>query len=103
MDYVDDPERDYEPLLCRDATSVPDCEAQMDAARAALQAKYPEWGSAAFNAAPEQAHCSSDTVVYGTHLLPKPKRDAEWETWRLAKDCSLFDLYLNAEGPFRGE
>jgi hypothetical protein len=103
MDYVDDPQRDFEERLCKGEASVADCEARMDARRAELRARYPEWGSAAFNASAQQAHCSSDAVVYGKHLLPDPQPDEEWETWRMAKDCSLYDLYLNADGPFRGE
>jgi hypothetical protein len=73
----------------------------MTAARSALQAKYPPWGSEPFRVSTWQAHCSDDSAVYGSHL-PAPAPDEEWATWKLATGCSLFDLYRYPDARFRG-
>lgn len=108
MDYVPDGAAlepgghlPYEPALCRGTPDVAACEFAMTAARSELQAKYPAWGSESFRNSTWEAHCSDDTAVYGSHL-PASAPDDEWETWKLASGCSLFDLYRNPDGPFRG-
>ena len=45
---------------------------------------------------------SDDAAVYGDRLPPPPPPDDEWDTWRLAEGCSLFEMYRHPEGPFRG-
>jgi hypothetical protein len=120
MDYVKD-DGAYEPALCREDKDkdkdedknedknedkeqrVAICEAGMDADKAALQAKYPAWGSPAFRRGIWQGHCSDNASVYGQPLPPTLEPDDEWTTWRMASDCSLFDLYMSSEDPFRGE
>jgi hypothetical protein len=102
MDYVENPDTDYEPLLCRDAQSVEQCTRQMDEARARLRAQYPEWGTPAFDASAAQAHCSSDAVVYGNHLPPPPEPDEEQDNMMLGDAC-VRKLLSQREGPFRGE
>jgi mono/diheme cytochrome c family protein len=101
MDYVDDPEAQYETLLCRDAASVPACEQEMRNATTALHARYPRWGTPAFNALPQQAHCSSDTMVYGP-LLAGPPSDATVDDLALARSC-LLKVFGESEGAFRGQ
>ena len=104
MDYVRDPERDFEPLLCRDAdgdAAVAACEAGMEAARAELRLRYPAWGTPAFDASPGQAHCSSDEVVYGGRLAG-PRPDEDFDTLAAGRRC-LHRLFGESEGAFRGE
>jgi hypothetical protein len=101
MDYVPDAEADYEPMLCRGTADVAECERQMQRASALLRERYPEWGTPAFEASPEQAHCSSDTVVYGDRL-PAPKPDEDRDDMTLGDRC-VERLLRNAEGAFHGE
>ena len=57
---------------------------------------------AAFDASPQQAHCSSDQVAYGNRLPPAPKPDEEQDNMMLGDKC-IRDLLSKREGPFRGE
>jgi hypothetical protein len=102
MDYVPDPDDDYESLLCHKAEDPAGCVRKLRAETDALRAKYPEWGTPAFDASPQQAHCSSDEVVYGSHLPPAPKPDEEQDNMMLGDKC-VRDLLGRREGPFRGE
>jgi len=102
MDYVPDAASDYEPLLCRGAANEEQCWREMRAATDALRVKYPEWGTPAYDASPQQAHCSSDQVVYGNHLPRAPKPDEEQDNMMLGDKC-VRDLLSKREGPFRGE
>jgi hypothetical protein len=108
MDYVPDgaalePDGSlpYESTLCDGEADVAACENAMTAARAALHAKYPQWGSEPFRNSTWEAHCSDDKAVYGSHL-PAAAPDDEWAAWKLASGCGQFDLYRNPDGPFRG-
>ena len=67
MDYVDDPNTQYERMLCdyKSESDIAACERRLRDETAALRVKYPAWGTPAFNASPQQAHCSSDVPVYG--------------------------------------
>jgi hypothetical protein len=106
MDYVDDPDTQYEPLLCggadADKDSVAACERQLREATAALRSRFPAWGTPAFKTSPQQAHCSSDAVVYGTKRLAGPAPDDDVDDLKLARPC-LKKLLGASEGPFRGE
>jgi len=102
MDYVDDPGTQYEPLLCPDAASAAACEKQLRDATAELRARFPAWGTPAFNTSPQQAHCSSDVPVYGTKRLAGPAPDDDVDDLKLARPC-LKTLLGQSEGPFRGE
>lgn len=110
MDYVADPERDYESRLCvapgtdPDPDSVAKCEAQMTEARAALLREYPVWGTEAYRAwqEREQPHCSTDAVVYGDRLPPPPAPDESVDTMAMGDGC-LDRLLSGSEGPFRGD
>ncbi len=102
MDYVADPSVDYEPALCPDAASRAACEQGMNDARAARMQQYPEWGTPAYAAQPQWAHCSSDAVVYGDRLPPPPAPDEGLDTMALGDGC-LKKLLSRPEGPFRGE
>jgi len=102
MDYVDDPDTQYESRLCRDEDDKPACEQQMRDATIALRSRFPAWGTPAFDASPQQAHCSSDVVVYGRQRLAGPKPDEDVDTLKLARPC-LHKLLGQSEGPFRGE
>jgi len=115
MDYVDDPRTQYEPLLCKprkeedksndqnkDAADVAACEQRLRAETAALRARFPAWGTPAFDASPQQAHCSSDVPVYGAKRLAGPAPDDDLDDLKLARPC-LKTLLGGSEGPFRGE
>jgi hypothetical protein len=103
MDYVDDPDTQYEQLLCEGAAAgVAACERQLRAATAALRSQFPAWGTPAFNASPQQAHCSSDVPVYGAKRLAGPSPDDDVDDLKLARPC-LNKLLGQSEGPFRGE
>jgi hypothetical protein len=103
MDYVDDPDTQYEQLLCEGAAAgVAACERQLREATAALRSQFPAWGTPAFNASPQQAHCSSDVPVYGAKRLAGPSPDDDVDDLKLARPC-LNKLLGQSEGPFRGE
>jgi hypothetical protein len=102
MDYVDDPGTQYERLLCESESDVAACEQQLREATAALRSRFPAWGTPAFNASPQQAHCSSDLPVYGSKRLAGPAPDDDVDDLRLARPC-LKKLLGASEGPFRGE
>lgn len=104
MDYVDDPGRKYEQLLCdyKSAADVTACEQRLGDETAALRAKFPAWGTPAFNASPQQMHCSSDVPVYGSKRLTGPPPDDDLDDLKLARPC-LKSLLGDSEGPFRGE
>jgi hypothetical protein len=103
MDYVDDPGTQYEPLLCKGTPAeVAACERQLREATAALRSRFPAWGTPAFNASPEQVHCSSDVPVYGAKRLAGPSPDDDLDDLQLARRC-LKALLGQSEGPFRGE
>jgi hypothetical protein len=88
--------------LCHKAEDPAGCVRKLRAETDALRAKYPEWGTPAFDASPQQVHCSSDEVVYGSHLPPAPKPDEEQDNMMLGDKC-VRDLLGRREGPFRGE
>jgi hypothetical protein len=104
MDYVDDPNTQYEQLLCdyKSASDIAACEQRLRDATAALRANYPAWGTPAFNASPQQAHCSSDVPVYGGKRIAGPAPDDDVDDLKLARPC-LKTLLGAPEGPFRGE
>jgi len=102
MDYVDDPDAQYEELLCPDKAKVAACERQLREATAALRSRFPAWGTPAFNTSPQQAHCSSDVPVYGAKRLAGPPPDDDLDDLKLARPC-LNTLLGQSEGPFRGE
>jgi len=106
MDYVDDPDTQYEEQLCggggADADRVAACERQLREETEALRSRFPAWGTPAFNASPQQAHCSSDAVVYGRRALAGPTPDEDLDNLKLARPC-LHKLLGQSEGPFRGE
>jgi hypothetical protein len=104
MDYVDDPGTQYEPLLCRfeSKADVAACEQRLRDETAALRVKFPAWGTPAFTASPQQAHCSSDVPVYGSKRLAGPPPDDDFDDLKLARPC-LKTLLGTSEGPFRGE
>ena len=104
MDYVDDPGRKYEQLLCdyKSEADVTACEQRLGDETAALRAKFPAWGTPAFNASPQQMHCSSDVPVYGSKRLAGPPPDDDLDDLKLARPC-LKALLGDSEGPFRGE
>jgi len=100
MDYVAD--GGFEPDLCRKEADPAACSAELARRVESLQAKVPRWGSAVFRIGKWEGHCSDDTAVYGDRLPPPPPPDDEWDTWGLAEDCSLFEMYRHPEGLFRG-
>jgi hypothetical protein len=102
MDYVAD--GGFEPALCNAKAEADRAACRADLARrvADLQAKTPRWGTARFRNGQWEGHCSDDAAVYGDRLPSPPPPDDEWETWRLAEGCSLFEMYRQPEGPFRG-
>lgn len=102
MDYVTESDESYESALCRGAASVAACRQQMRDAAARLREQYPEWGTPAFDASPQQVHCSSDHAVYGDRLPRDPPPDDEQDNMMLGDRC-VEKLLRNAEGPFRGE
>lgn len=104
MDYVEDPNTQYERTLCDygSESDVAACERRLREETAALRAKYPAWGTPAFDASPQQAHCSSDVPVYGAKRLAGPAPDESVDDLRLARRC-LHDLLGRSEGPFHGE
>jgi hypothetical protein len=106
MDYIEDPGRQYEDLLCGGARAAKDivaaCERQLREATAALRSSFPAWGTPAFNNSPQQAHCSSDVPVYGAKRLAGPAPDDDVDDLKLARPC-LKTLLGVSEGPFRGE
>lgn len=104
MDYVDDPNTQYERLLCdyKSASDVAACERRLRDETAALRVNYPAWGTPAFNASPQQVHCSSDVPVYGAKRLAGPPPDDDLDDLKLARPC-LNTLLGQPEGPFRGE
>jgi len=103
MDYVDDPGTQYEPLLCKGTPAeVAACEQRLRDETAALRSRFPAWGTPAFDASPQQAHCSSDVPVYGAKRLAGPPPDEDLDDLKLARPC-LNKLLGKSEGPFRGE
>jgi mono/diheme cytochrome c family protein len=103
MDYVDDPEAHYEPLLCKGTPAeIAACEQQLRDETAALRNRFPAWGTPGFDASPQQAHCSSDVLVYGRQRLAGPAPDEGVNDLKLARRC-LHDLLGQSEGPFLGE
>jgi hypothetical protein len=102
MDYVDDPDTQYEPLLCPKGVGEAACQQQMREATEALRRSFPAWGTPAFNASKQQMHCSSDVPVYGAKRLAGPPSDDDFDDLKLARPC-LNTLLGKPEGPFRGE
>jgi cytochrome c5 len=102
MDYVVDPGRQYETLLCPDPAKRLACEKQLRDDTRKRRAEVPAWGTPAFNASPQQRHCSSDEVVYGRKRLAGPAPDDGVDDLKLARPC-LNRLLGASEGPFRGE
>jgi hypothetical protein len=102
MDYVAD--GGFEPALCNAKAEADRTACRADLARrvADRQAEFPRWGTPAFRQWEWENHCSDDAAVYGDRLPPPPPPDDEWDTWKLAEDCSLFEMYRHPEGPFRG-
>ena len=102
MDYVAD--GGFEPKLCQSKDTAERAACLADLARrvADRQAATPRWGSARFRNGEWEGHCSDAAAVYGDRLPPPPPPDDEWDTWRLAEGCSLFEMYRHPEGPFRG-
>ena len=102
MDYVDDPRTQYEPLLCEGEADVAACGQRLRNETATLRVSFPAWGTPAFDASPQQAHCSSDVPVYGSKRLAGPTPDDDVDDLKLARPC-LKTLLGASEGPFRGE
>jgi hypothetical protein len=104
MDYVEEPDAQYEERLCKhdSKAEVAACERRLQDETAALRVKFPAWGTPDFNASSQQMHCSSDVPVYGPKRVAGPPPDDDLDDLKLARRC-LKKLLGQSEGPFRGE